>query len=123
MYTQHRPAQSEIFLAGLQSVAQRSVHQESFVRVSSVRHGIILWRCSRDLIQFVFRGGRSGAEPALLLLGTLRDLSGLSLPERLQLQRPLGGLLTLREPWADLDLLTSVLEPKHLDFHRTGSRG
>ncbi len=28
----------------------------------------------------------------------------------------------LREPWADLDLLASSLEPEHLDFHRVGSR-
>lgn len=71
-----------------------------------------------DLIQFVFRCSGRGAEAALASLGTLGGLSGLSLSKRLQLERPLGGL----RAGTHLDLLASVLEAEHLDFHAVGSR-
>ena len=74
-----------------------------------MRHG------RRDLVQFVFRCCGRGAETAL---GTLRGLSGLSLPKGLQFERPLGGL----GPWTHLDLLAGVLKAEHLDFYGVGSR-
>ena len=76
LHTQDRPAQSEIVLAGLQTVAQRSVHQERFVGIGRRGRCIILRGGRRDLVQFVFRGSRRGAEAALLLLRTLPELSG-----------------------------------------------
>jgi hypothetical protein len=54
-----------------------------------------------------------------LLLGTLAGLSRLSLPDSLQLERPLCcGLRS----GSDLNLSVSGLKAKHLDFHRICSR-
>ncbi len=70
------------------------------------------------LIQLVYRGSRRCAEAAWLLLRTLSELSGFSLPQRLQVKRPFSGLRFR----SNLDLLVRGLEPEHLDFHRIISR-
>ena len=117
--TQHRSPQSKIILSILQPVADRSIHQESFVGVCRWRRSILLRRGSRQLIQLVFGILRRGPEAALWLLGTLPgELAWLSWTRGLQFKRPFDGLRRR----ADLELLMRGLEPKHLDFYRIGSR-
>src|SRR6202044_1525671 len=86
------------------------------------RRTIFRGRGGRDLVQFVFCSCSGGAKTALLLLGTLRNLSGLSRTEGLKLKRPLGGLGNRRDSRTYLDLLVNGLKPEHLDFHRIGAR-
>jgi len=86
LYPQDGPAQPEIVLAGLQSVAERSVHQKRFIRIPRRLRGSILRRGRSNLVQFVFRRSRRSSEAALLLGTLLCDLSGLSLPEGLQFE-------------------------------------
>ncbi len=121
LQTQHGCPQSKVILTGLQTIAQRSIHQESLVGVRRTLGGQVGRWSSRKLIQFVFGVLRRCAEATLLLLGTLPELSRLSLLPLLglQLQRPFGGLR--RRPRPHLDLLASGLESKHLHFHRIGS--
>jgi len=114
LYAHDGAAQSEIILAALQSIAQRSVYQKRFVRIGRRLRSVVLGRGSRDLIQFIFRSsGRRSKAAALLLLRTRDEFSRL----RLQLERPLDG----RQARANLGLLAASLEPKHLDFHRVGA--
>jgi hypothetical protein len=109
----HRPAQSEIILAGLKSIAERSVDQEGFV-------GIIRTRCTvqwGDLageilrLRFILRNVSESA-----LLRGLVTLDLLTRP-RLQLERPFRRL----SRGADLNLPARGLEAEHLHFHRVGS--
>ncbi len=95
LHTQDRSAQPEIILAGLQSVAQRSVDQERLVGIPWRLGTSVLRRRRGNLVQFVFCRSRRGAEAALLLRTLLCEFSRLSLPLRLQLERPFSRRLAL----------------------------
>lgn len=116
LQAQHGPAQPEIILAGLQTVAQRSIDQKCFVRVPRRGWSGILRSGGGNLVQFVYRRcSRCGAEAALLL-GTLRRLPGVSLA-RLQIKRPGLG----RRARSNVNLLASRLKSEHLNFQRVSS--
>jgi hypothetical protein len=106
-------AQSKIVLAVLQAGAERSIHQERFVRV-----GAVLWSCNIrrrsgcKLIDFVLG---SGPETALLL--ALRTFGHLSLAW-LQFESP---FYRRRRARTDLHVFARGLKPEHLHFDLVGS--